>query len=289
MKTSDVFKSILAFSFMLLLPVFFVSCGDDEEDENGNSKEYKKLMREFVQNISEYAKNIDPDFIVIPQNGHELMREEGEETGDPVMPYIQAIYGAGQEDLFYGYDDDNAATPSNESDYLMIFLDAAKNNGVQILVTDYCWDHNKMDDSFDKNSAKGYISFAAPERDLNIIPDYPDPIIHENSNNIETLSSAQNFLYLLDPYEWNSKDSFLLDIQATNYDVIIMDAFFDDVNMLTADDVNSLKTKNNGGSRLVISYMSIGEAEDYRYYWNEDWEKNPPSWLAKDNPEWEGN
>ncbi len=35
--------------------------------------------------------------------------------------------------------------------------------------------------------------------------------------------------------------------------------------------------------------MSIGEAEDYRYYWNENWIANPPDWLAGENPDWEGN
>lgn len=35
--------------------------------------------------------------------------------------------------------------------------------------------------------------------------------------------------------------------------------------------------------------MSIGEAEDYRYYWKEEWASNPPSWLDAENPDWEGN
>ena len=34
----------------------------------------------------------------------------------------------------------------------------------------------------------------------------------------------------------------------------------------TAAEILELKTKHNGGKRLVICYMSIGEAEDYRYY-----------------------
>ncbi len=35
--------------------------------------------------------------------------------------------------------------------------------------------------------------------------------------------------------------------------------------------------------------MSIGEAEDYRYYWNTSWTSNPPDWLAAENPDWPGN
>lgn len=35
--------------------------------------------------------------------------------------------------------------------------------------------------------------------------------------------------------------------------------------------------------------MSIGEAEDYRFYWKNEWKTNPPVWLGEENPDWEGN
>ncbi len=41
----------------------------------------------------------------------------------------------------------------------------------------------------------------------------------------------------------------------------------------TSVEINQLKSKANGGTRLVISYISIGEAEEYRYYWNSNWNK----------------
>ncbi|MCH8223597.1 MAG: endo alpha-1,4 polygalactosaminidase [Chloroflexi bacterium] len=39
----------------------------------------------------------------------------------------------------------------------------------------------------------------------------------------------------------------------------------------------------------VIAYMSIGEAEDYRYYWEQEWEPGSPQWITSTNPDWEGN
>ena len=51
------------------------------------------------------------------------------------------------------------------------------------------------------------------------------------------------------------------------------------------------------GRRYILAYLSIGEAEDYRYYFDSDWTlgpgrqpgKNAPCWLGKTNPEWPGN
>src|SRR6056297_1836131 len=53
----------------------------------------------------------------------------------------------------------------------------------------------------------------------------------------------------------------------------------------TIAQVNQLKNNNI----MPIAYLSIGEAEDYRFYWQEEWENNPPEWLGNENPEWEGN
>ncbi|MDD3741560.1 MAG: endo alpha-1,4 polygalactosaminidase, partial [Bacteroidales bacterium] len=46
-------------------------------------------------------------------------------------------------------------------------------------------------------------------------------------------------------------------------------------------EIQQLKTKANGGQRLVISYISIGSAENYRYYWKSDWKRNNPDWIKK--------
>jgi cysteinyl-tRNA synthetase len=47
----------------------------------------------------------------------------------------------------------------------------------------------------------------------------------------------------------------------------------------------------------VVAYLSIGEAERYRYYWQRAWDANrdgrpdaaAPSWLGHENPDWPGN
>jgi len=245
-------------------------------------------MRDFVQAISTYAKTADPVFIMIPQNGQELITLNGDNKGSADLTYLASIDGQGREDLFYGYDDDNKATPTVETEYMTDFLDIARELDVVILVTDYCSTPTKMNDSYSENNLKGYISFAADHRELDNIPSYPSVPYNENNDEITSLSEINNFLYLINPDQFASKQDFITVVSATNYDLLIMDLFFDEESF-TSSDIEALRDKANGGKRLVVSYMSIGEAEDYRYYWKKTWKKGNPEWLYKENPDWEGN
>ncbi len=55
---------------------------------------------------------------------------------------------------------------------------------------------------------------------------------------------------------------------------------------LTREAVAALKTKPDGSGRIVISYLSIGEAEEFRFYWNPIWKIEKPSWLERENCAW---
>lgn len=109
------------------------------------------------------------------------------------------------------------------------------------------------------------------------------------------LAEAHNFLYLLNPdaTAWPTRAAYLEALGATRYDVLIIDLFFEDaegaVIALGPDDLASIRPKPGGGRRPVICSMSIGEAEDYRFYWDPSWDASPPSWLAEENPLWPGN
>ena len=64
----------------------------------------------------------------------------------------------------------------------------------------------------------------------------------------------------------------------------------------TADEVTQMKGTGTA-EKLLITYISIGEAENYRYYWESSWDadedgdpdEGAPDWLDIENPEWEGN
>ena len=236
-----------------------------------------------------YAKALDPSFLVIPQNGHELLTRDGTPSGAPVKSYIAAIDGIGREDLFYGYDADNRPTPSEITQQWLTFVDLAEMGGLSVLVTDYCTNRALVDDSYIRSAVRGYISFAADRRELDDIPAYPAGRIGENGDDITSLEDANNFLYLINPGGFSDKAAFLEGIRDTNYDIVLIDLFDDGGAALSREDVDSLRVKKNGGMRLVIAYMSIGEAEDYRYYWKPEWSVNPPAWMETENANWEGN
>ena len=263
--------------YVLILPVI-----------PAGAEDFREEMRQFVQHISEYARTLHPGFIVIPQNGQELITKDGEPGSPLAAEYLAAIDGSGREDLFYGYKRDNRKTPESDRAYLLTLCRLFEEQGKTVLVTDYCKDPAKMDDSYTLNGQQNFISFAAPRRDLTLIPGYPEKVYRENPSDITTLADARNFLYLINGEEFSSRSDFVEALSTTNYDLVIMDLFQAEESF-TPRDLDRIRLKKNGGKRLLICYMSIGEAEDYRFYWRREWAESPPPWLEKENPRWKGN
>lgn len=76
------------------------------------------------------------------------------------------------------------------------------------------------------------------------------------------------------------------ELAKTRYDIIVLD-------MASAggkSGIERLRKKPGGGRRLLLSYLSVGEAEVYRYYWAICCAGGKrPSWLGAENPRWKGN
>lgn len=279
-------KSVLRFLPVLVLPLFFAGC--DPETELTNTV-YKDEMRQLVEELSAYGKEKKPGFLVIPQNGQELITVDGNAGSDTELAYLNAIDAVGREDLFYGYIRDNRATPEDETERMLEYLVKCKENGIAVLVTDYCSSEDKMNDSYLRNRNYGFVSFAAPDRELGVIPGYPESPEGKNQDNIHGMAEVRNFLYLINPVNYASEAEFIAALENTDYDLLLIDAFGPEGELMQNSDLSRLKEKASGGQRLLIAYLSIGEAEDYRYYWKEDWNNNPPSWMEAENPDWQGN
>ena len=270
---------------------------------------YREEMRAFIKKISAYAKAKNPRFAVIPQNGQAVAWEKDapvDENGVPLTEadasYMDAIDGCGREDTFYGERGAGKATSSRASAYFVGTCKKFSEKGKTVFSIDYCSSAAAVADSYAKNDTAGFIGFAAPDRNLGCIPEqsgYGDAYYpyRKNRNDVTKLSDAKNFLFLLGMSSGDADGSALIEkIRATDYDAVIMDAFVDGGNVpFSRAAVESIKKKASGGARFVIAYMSIGEAEDYRWYWDERWirgtklTKNAPAWLDALNPDWKGN
>ena len=77
--------------------------------------------------------------------------------------------------------------------------------------------------------------------------------------------------------ESKGREAWLEALRNSDYDVIYIDSFYnhrarpENQTPLTKEEVESLKTKPDGGRRQVISYLAIGTAEQNRWYCQDDW------------------
>lgn len=55
-------------------------------------------------------------------------------------------------------------------------------------------------------------------------------------------------------------------------------------------DIKAYNKNNYNKEPLVLAYIDIGQAEDWRWYWGEDWGIGNPEWIVATDPnKWEGN
>jgi cysteinyl-tRNA synthetase, unknown class len=253
------------FIFLALICIIAPSCKKKKSDKAG------KKMQEFVIELSQYARSKNPNFIVIPQNAPELFFTDLNPDLEINVAFSDAVNGIGVEELFYNGD-------FAQDDYRLAMLRKIKLKNM-VLVADYLKSNGNYSDAQSKASNEGFLSF--PRISENYDYKYvPSSVINENSDDIMTLEIAKNYLYLISSENYTSKESYLSAIQNSNFDMIIMDAFYEDA-LLTSSEVEALKTKANGGKRLVIAYMSVGSAERYRYYFKKNWGLRRPWWLKR--------
>ncbi len=109
--------------------------------------------------------------------------------------------------------------------------------------------------------------------------------IFSASVHAEKLSGITSFAYILqaDSFEQNREEA-VRKLHDSERKLLIMDYSFSgsDRDRWKRDELDRIREGMEG--RKIISYISIGEAEDYRYYWDEK-----ASFLELENPDWEGN
>ncbi len=106
---------------------------------------------------------------------------------------------------------------------------------------------------------------------------HEDAVVNSAICQNNTINSVKNWAYQLQNFEPNP----------TGFDLIVMDYSRDgtEEGKYLPEEISKIKS----AGPIPIAYISIGEAEDYRFYWKDEWFSNPPDWLGKENPDWPGN
>jgi cysteinyl-tRNA synthetase len=113
----------------------------------------------------------------------------------------------------------------------------------------------------------------------------PDFLPRETQKMPNPLKRVKNWLYHLDDID-NSRAE---EIGKLNIDLIVIDyanSYLDGARPYTSVELTTMRGSSN---KLILSYISIGEAEDYRPYWQSSWKHKPPIFLSAFNPEWPDN
>jgi cysteinyl-tRNA synthetase len=107
-------------------------------------------------------------------------------------------------------------------------------------------------------------------------------------------STPASFAYILQADSFaKTKPAAVAKLKESGRDWIVLDATFAGDTPWERTDLDTIRSGKAG--RKVVAYISIGEAEDYRSYWQSDWVSNgkrtatAPAWLGIENPEWKGN
>lgn len=281
--TDDMKKYIIIAAIIFLLILCAVVARNPSLIQNKSShRNYKNEMVNLISDIHTHAKAKNKNFNVIINGGYGLYNPGINKSKDSRLKLMKSVEATLIEDIYYGWDCTlNKATPKKERDIMLKSVAFAHSNNIPVFNIEYCTGNKATAaKKYSKNKTKCYT---APSVDLNKIPSN-----NGSDKDITNIKDVTNYLVLLDPGKYKTKDAYLKALRNTNYDMIIIDAFYDD-KILTKNEVASLKKKHNGKKRLCCTYVSVGEAESYRYYFKSSWKKNKPSWIKGENKSWAGN
>ena len=251
-------------------------------------------MADFVIALANYAHARRPGFLVFPQNGAELAAD--------FPDYLAAVDGIGQEDIYYGYPDDGRLSPpdflAEVEPYLALFVEAGKT----VLVTAYTTEPAQIDDQYTHARARGYVPFATVRGldQLTINPGHePSAAIVEQAATLlpaegehppgkARLADVTRWFYMIDV---NLETAMVERVAASEYDMVVLDFIPSEQNNTDypiSDIVAQLHDAPH--PKLVMAYIDIGQAEEFRTYWQPGWGIGQPEWILGADPDgWEGN
>ncbi|MCJ8342489.1 MAG: endo alpha-1,4 polygalactosaminidase [Cetobacterium sp.] len=257
-------KIIILFNLLF----YFIATGSEES---------KTKMKELIEQIRDQSDQR----ILITQNGSDIYFNNRKLDYN----FLKIIDGVSQESLFFGMKGLNEETTKDSKRYILKNLIDIRKVGKPVFSINYSNKKNLRYKILKNTERYRFIGEAVPSYSANSIF---EPLQKSSLENIYSLNQVKNFLYLLNPEKFKSLDDYYRALKNTDFDLLIIEPSLNG-KFFIKQQINSLKIRKNGKRRLVIAYFSIGEAENYRYYWKISWNKNKPNWIIKENPIWKGN
>ena len=105
---------------------------------------------------------------------------------------------------------------------------------------------------------------------------------------LPSLDDVSHWLYLIDV---NLEPETVDRIAASTYDMVVLDFIPSEANNTDFPMSEVVDRLHNAQHpKLAIAYIDIGQAEEYRTYWQSQWGIGNPEWIVGGDPDgWEGN
>ena len=261
---------------------------------------FRQKMRANIDMLADYAHSQNPDFQIVLHEGEELLnkslwehhlegynkiRNHSDPNEDPSflyrLPNNQKNASIATEALPAFTGKLNAIALNNVFCGSRKLSNVIKQSKLRLIAIDRCPDTDSYEEALQESLGEKilFYGFSNPDLAFNNI-NYRQHL-SENAKNIFSLHDAKNILIVTDDSRYAKAYDFIRGLQNSNYDVIVIPALFHGKHPFSPADIQSLKFKKNGTTRLVLAEINISEASPQMYYWKKSWKRGSPDWLVR--------
>jgi endo-alpha-1,4-polygalactosaminidase (GH114 family) len=252
----------------------------------------RAIMRDILSTMAEFAHQKNPSFRVIVRGGAFLATQSTRERdiailkippGEPfskeaLLPvgslhrrFAREITGFAMDQRYC----DPVTDKTTDAD-----LAKLKDAGFLFIGLERCADAEHAQRAVTMGVEDGVLVATAVEGDKVFDRVPTGRPVGENPNNVAELDQAKNILALLETRKFQSPKEMVDALRRTNHDVLIVDPLFNGNQPLTEGQIHVLKYKSLGARRLVLARLTIGLADDTRFYWKPEWTVGNPQWIV---------
>jgi len=261
---------------------------------------YRQKLRDNINMIADYAHAINPNFQIVLHEGEELLNKSLWEyhldgynkirhkfNPKEDTSFLYRLPSEGKSDMIAGQALPDFSSKLNGIALNNVFCGnrklshVLKRSDLRLIAIDSCPQTEKYEEALQEAFGENILFYGFTNYDHAFNNISKNLLINENAKNISSLQEAKNILLLTDDSNFAKSYDLIRNLQNSNYDVIVMPALFHGHEAFHPHDINSLKFKKNGTTRIVLAEMNITEASPQMYYWRKSWKKNMPTWISR--------